>query len=105
MVRSPRPACKPRLAGRWILLLALPVAAHGQPAWLFWTAADGMAESYSQTVGIAPDGTAWVRHGQIGAMSVLNGYSVSQIAEPRATREVNWRLLARVHGGSPGDAW
>src|ERR1017187_9007574 len=105
MVCVPRPAGELRFAWGLILLLALPLAAHGQMGWRFWTAADGMAESYSQSVGIAPDGTAWIRHGQVSTMSVLNGYSVSQIAEPRATREVNWGLLARVHGGSPGEAW
>ena len=105
MVCVPRPAGESRFAWGVILLLALPLAVYGQMGWRFWTAADGMAESYSQSVGIAPDGTAWIRHGQVSAMSVLNGYSVSQIAEPRATREVNWGLLARVHGGSPGEAW
>src|ERR1039458_10899983 len=88
MVCVPRPAGELRFAWGLILLLALPLAAHGQMGWRFWTAADGMAESYSQSVGIAPDGTAWIRHGQVSTMSVLNGYSVSQIAEPRATREV-----------------
>src|ERR1035441_2131716 len=105
MACVPRPAGESRFAWGVILLLALPLAVYGQMGWRFWTAADGMAESYSQSVGIAPDGTAWIRHGQVSAMSVLNGYSVSQIAEPRATREVNWGLLARVHGGSPGEAW
>jgi hypothetical protein len=74
MVCVPRPAGELRFAWGLILLLALPLAVYGQMGWRFWTAADGMAESYSQSVGIAPDGTAWIRHGQVSAMSVLNGY-------------------------------
>jgi signal transduction histidine kinase/CheY-like chemotaxis protein len=91
--------------GGLLFLLFLPLMADGQTGWRFWTAADGLAESYCQTLALAPDGTAWVRHGQVDRMSVLNGYSVSRIAEPRAAREVNWDLLARVHAGMPRDAW
>src|ERR1035438_9062796 len=61
MVCVPRPAGDSRFAWGVILLLALPLAVYGQMGWRFWTAADGMAESYSQSVGIAPDGTAWGR--------------------------------------------
>jgi hypothetical protein len=48
-------------AGGLLILLALPLMAHGQTGWRFWTAADGLAESYCQTLALAPDGTAWVR--------------------------------------------
>src|ERR1019366_4403710 len=65
MACVPRPAGESRFAWGVILLLALPLAVYGQMGWRFWTAADGMAESYSQSVGIAPDGTAWIRHGQV----------------------------------------
>src|ERR1035441_7704722 len=105
MVCVPRPAGELRFARGLILLLALPLAVYGQMGCGGSPFPDCMADSYSQIVGFAPDGTAWIRHGQVSTMSVLNGYSVSQIAEPRATREVNWGLLARVHGGSPGGAW
>src|ERR1019366_7461108 len=67
MVCVPRPAGESRFAWGVILLLALPLAVYGQMGWRFWTAADGMAESYRQSVGIAPDGTAWIRHGQVSA--------------------------------------
>jgi signal transduction histidine kinase/CheY-like chemotaxis protein/sugar lactone lactonase YvrE len=95
------------LAVRVFLLLIAPFAltAYGQTGWRFWTAGDGLVESYVKTVAVAPDGTVWARHGQVSAMSVLDGYSVSRIPEPRSAREVNWNLLAQVQGGTPGEAW
>jgi len=82
----------------------LPLCAGGQVGWRFWTAADGLVESYGQSIDVAPDGSVWMRHGAVPSMSVLNGYSVHRIDEPRRNAAVNWLLLARVHADQYG-AW
>jgi signal transduction histidine kinase/CheY-like chemotaxis protein len=73
--------------------------------WHFWTAADGLKESYSRRMSIGADGRLWVRHGAVTAMSVLDGYSVIQIPEARRGSTIDWNRLARVYTGANGVAW
>jgi hypothetical protein len=51
------------------LLLFLLVApgsfAQSRSDWHFWTAADGLKESYSRKMSIGTDGRLWIRHGSI----------------------------------------
>jgi len=93
-------------AMRWVVLCLYGVSsAHGQDGWRFWTPADGMTEAYTQSLAVAGDGSVWARHGSVNAMSVLDGYTVAQIPEPRQAPEVNWLLIARVHADRLGEAW
>jgi signal transduction histidine kinase/ligand-binding sensor domain-containing protein/ActR/RegA family two-component response regulator len=73
--------------------------------WHFWTAADGLKESYSRRMSIGEDGRLWVRHGAVNAMSVLDGYTVVQVPEVRIGTAIDWNRLARVYTGPKGTAW
>ncbi len=89
-------------------LLPLTVVAQKDTGWRFWDATDGMAESYTLALGKGPDGTLWVRHGDIRSMSVLDGYSVRTIPEPRAHSMEGfrtYRTVRRVYGGAGLRAW
>jgi len=85
--------------------LAAPLAGSDLAGWRSWTAADGMPESYSQSLGADPDGRVWIRHGAVRSMSLLDGYSVLPIPEPRDGFKVNFDLLAPVYGNGQGEAW
>ena len=64
------------------LLLFCPDAAFSQPAhhWRFWTVEDGLAETWSQTVKISPQGYIWISHGEAtDYASCLDGLAVCRI--------------------------
>ncbi len=48
-------------------------------AWRSWQARDGLAESYSRSISFTPDGTGIVAHGEVQALTRLDGYSVQRI--------------------------
>jgi signal transduction histidine kinase/CheY-like chemotaxis protein len=82
--------------------------AQGQAGWRFWDVSSGMVESYSLAVGKGPDGRVWVRHGAVKSMSVLDGYSIQNIPEPRLGSIADFRShqsVRRVYGGSGPDGW
>ena len=58
----------------------------GQPSapWRFWNSVDGFVESYSSSVALDADGAVWVRHGAVGPIDLLNGYSAVGRPEPGA---------------------
>ena len=105
-----------RAGGRWtlhvlaaalVLLLTQPNA-HSQSRldWRFWTGSDGLPESFIRNLSMGPDGRIWIRNGLVDSMSILDGYGVTVIPEPRADRHIeDWSLLARVHAGAGGEAW
>jgi signal transduction histidine kinase/CheY-like chemotaxis protein/ligand-binding sensor domain-containing protein len=94
------------LSATAVLLLATPGSfAQSRSDWHFWTAADGLKESYSRKMSIGADGRLWVRHGAVSAMSVLDGYKVAGVPEPRIGSTINWNRLARVYTGPTGRAW
>jgi hypothetical protein len=78
------------------MMSAIVVSVFLQPAsfgqsrsdWQFWTAADGLKESYSRKMSIGADGRLWVRHGAVGAISVLDGYTVEKVPEARSSSNV-----------------
>jgi hypothetical protein len=92
-----------------ILLAVGVLAATGrageQLLWRSWSTADGLAETYCSRVSVTPDGPAWVRHGAVGAMSVLDGYGVRNLPEPRANRQPDWAATARVYARLNGWPW
>lgn len=69
---------------RWLPLLAtLPVYPQTAQNWRFWGASDGLRESFSRSVSRAPNGDIWVRHGSVAEMSVIGGFDVKLIPDPR----------------------
>ena len=54
-----------------------------RPRWRFWTAADGMRESYTYSLSLDSAGRVWVRHGAVHEMSVLETFGVTRLPEPR----------------------
>jgi signal transduction histidine kinase/CheY-like chemotaxis protein len=64
-----------------------------------------MPESNGQAIAQGPNGQMWVRHGAVTAMSLLDGFSVKTLREPRWNSTVNWSLVARVNAGADNDAW
>ena len=95
------------LAAALLLLLTAPNAfSQSRLDWRFWTASDGLPESFVRKLSKGPDGRIWIRNGGVGSMSILDGYSVTLIPEPRADRVIeDWDLMARVHAGSNGEVW
>jgi hypothetical protein len=95
-----------RLLSATAVLLATPGSfAQSRSDWHFWTAVDGLKESYSRKMSIGADGRLWVRHGAVSAMSVLDGYRVAEVPEPRIGSTISWNRLARVYTGPTGTAW
>jgi signal transduction histidine kinase/CheY-like chemotaxis protein len=75
------------------------------PEWRFWTQSDGLAESCIRSVGSAPDGRIWLRHGAVDTMAVLDGYGVARLPEMRTGSIIDWGLRARAYGARHGEGW
>src|ERR1700693_1494535 len=85
------------LAAALVLLPLEPTAfSQSRLDWRFWTASDGLPESFVRKLSKGPDGSIWIRNGVVGSMSILDGYGVTVIPEPRADRNIeDWGLMAR----------
>jgi signal transduction histidine kinase/DNA-binding response OmpR family regulator len=75
-----------------LLLTATPLASQGQEGWRFWTIADGLAESFSEQISIGPDGRAWIRHGRVESVTVLDGYSAIGVRAPKNLGQSFWTI-------------
>ena len=100
----------PRLLGRTGVLLILSTCAavaqsDDQRMWRYWTVKDGLTETYSLRLSVAQDGTTIVRHGSVRSMSVLDGYSVAQLPEPRYDIRPNYQATARAYKSPDGSLW
>ena len=49
-----------------------------------WDATDGLVEGNSAKTFLQPDGTLWVKHGLTSEMSIMDGFTVRRIADPKA---------------------
>lgn len=75
-----------------MLLLALAWLLSGRPVWLaaqssgeiwrVWSAENGLAESTVRAVTVSPRGAVWARHGEVDAISLLEGFVVQRIPSP-----------------------
>jgi signal transduction histidine kinase/CheY-like chemotaxis protein len=72
--------------------------------WRYWTAADGLPETFTGALTATPDGRIWARHGAVSWMSLLDGYSVTLIPENRRFARDD-QLSRRVHLSPSGTAW
>ncbi len=91
--------------GLFVLLATPGLFAQSQSDWRFWTAKDGLKESYSRKMSLGADGRLWVRHGAVSSISVLDGYKVTAIPEPRLGSTIDWNRLAHIYTGPSGTAW
>ncbi|RJP25127.1 MAG: hypothetical protein C4527_17515 [Candidatus Omnitrophota bacterium] len=64
------------------LISIQPSLAQTPPHWRFWLAENGLRESCSNAVFVAPDGHVLVNHGHVDQMSILDGYTVANIPSP-----------------------
>jgi signal transduction histidine kinase/ActR/RegA family two-component response regulator len=94
----------------WILAAFAAAVPHcalaaDEPGWRFWTAADGLQESYSYSVSTGPDGRVVVRHGAVPALSVLDGYGVSRVPDLRNTARISRYSSGRAYFAADGSLW
>jgi signal transduction histidine kinase/CheY-like chemotaxis protein len=75
-----------------LLLTSTSRAGQGREGWRFWTIADGLAESFSQEISIGPDGRAWIRHGRVDSVTVLDGYSALGVRSPKNLGHWFWTI-------------
>jgi signal transduction histidine kinase/CheY-like chemotaxis protein/ligand-binding sensor domain-containing protein len=54
---------------------------------------------------IATDGRLWIRHGAVTGMSVLDGYTVAAVPDPRRGSTIVWSRLARIYTAPNGTPW
>ncbi len=70
------------------------VSAH----WRVFRAADGLAESLSMAITASPRGQVWIKHGEVNAVSGLDGYEVRRVPTPVET-------IHRVYQSRAGRLW
>ncbi len=90
---------------RWLLPLlgaALVLTHSGRaqtaPNWRVYRAADGLRESLCTAVTISPRGNVWIKHGDVDAVSWVDGYAVGTVP---AGGSGNFR----VHDNRTGQLW
>lgn len=97
-----RPAgCRGRwLAGAWAAACCLKAATAGLEGahWRWYRAEDGLAESLCTAITLSPRGHLWIKHGEVNAISGLDGYTVQRVPAP-ADR------IYRVHQSRAGRLW
>ena len=94
-----------RSAAAVAVLIATAAYAQSSSAWRFWNKSDGFEESYIRAVSLDSQGRVWVRHGAVPRMSVLDGYSVTALPEPRVGPVESWAFHTRVYASPSGTAW
>ncbi|MCB1127815.1 MAG: hypothetical protein KDM81_15080, partial [Verrucomicrobiae bacterium] len=76
------PRAQLALAVAALLWWAATPTAQGAGTWRVWRAGDGLAESMTRSVTVSPRGNVWVRHGEVDAISLLDGYEVRRLPSP-----------------------
>ncbi len=80
------------------LLARAPGAEPPTAHWRVYRAADGLAESLCTAVTASPRGMVWITHGEVGALSGLDGYTVQRVPTPP-------ERITRVHQSRAGRLW
>ena len=88
-----------------LLACAFPASAQQPEKWRFWTAADGMRESYTYSLSVDAAGRVWARHGAVPEMSLLDGYTVARLPEARDSLGLDWENNSRAYASAGGAAW
>lgn len=81
------------------LLLSTASITWGQSTghWRFWMGDDGLSESCSNSVFQSASGRVWVNHGHVERMSVLDGFTVTNVPSPG--------VAVPVYENPPGNIW
>jgi len=86
----------------WCLLAGMLLSGAGRAQsvseWRVYRQADGLAESLTTAITISPRGDVWVKHGEVEAVSWLNGYTVQHIPPPGGRN-------AHVYESRAGKIW
>jgi len=89
-----------------VALLVLTSHAFSQRNdWRFWRASDGFAESFVRSVTAGADGSILVRHGEVGSMTILDGYGLRRVPEMQRGSIVDWGMKGRAYLASNGEIW
>jgi signal transduction histidine kinase len=78
--------------------LAPPARTQSESPWRSYRATDGLSESLTTAITVSPRGNLWVKHGEVDAVSQLDGYLVRHIPSPGAR-------LQRVYESRAGKIW
>jgi len=73
--------------------------------WRSWGVRDGLAETYSYNISVAPEGNAYIRHGAVTSMSVFDGYGVTRMPDPRGNAQPDFPSAKRVYADGAGALW
>src|SRR4029078_2388103 len=100
---------RPLAVGTFLVLLA--AVAFGRPAsaqapdnasWRFLTSADGLVESWTFDATRGPSGRLFISHGEVGQISVFDGYRIDSLPAPgpyltvrEGTDGMLWAMLRR----------
>ncbi len=95
--RRPAKAAWRRWCGALAALVGLAVTGAADQ-WRLYKAADGLSESLSTAVTVSPRGTVWVKHGEVNAISMLDGYVIQHIPTPA-------ERIYRVYQSRAGRVW
>src|SRR5713101_3428872 len=92
------------------VLLLLPFIAwlcdgEEHQSWRSWTASDGFQETYSFSLSLNTNGKVCVRHGTVPFFSVLDGYSVTRIPDPREAQKTERATSGRIYFSEQGSLW
>ena len=72
--------------------------------WRYWTSADGLEETFTAALTATPNGQIWALHGAVPFMSILDGYGVTRIPDPRLYARDD-QLSRRVQISPSGVPW
>jgi signal transduction histidine kinase/CheY-like chemotaxis protein len=91
-------------AATWLLAASCGLQADDRFLWRTWGVKDGFVETYTSSIAVSPDGSAYARHGSVLSMSIFDGYHVTRIPDPRGVVK-GWGERERVQAGSRGALW
>jgi len=74
-----------RILPGWVCSAEVP----RESDWRIYKAADGLTESITTAITVTPRGNLWVKHGEVDAVSFLDGYAIRHIPAPG---ERNYRI-------------
>src|SRR5690242_17879414 len=90
----------------WLLACTTLLCNGEEPqSWRSWTAADGLQETYSFSLTVNVNGKVYIRHGTVPFLSVLDGYSVTKIPDPREAQTTEPTTSGRIYLSENGSLW
>ncbi len=89
-VRNPQFPSIKDLCRLWVLVLFLSRLTPAQelPHWRFFTSRDGLKESWVSSVTVGPSGKVWISHGEVGTMTMFDGFVMHLLPSPGVNLKV-----------------